>query len=91
MPTYLYENFSMDLAAAGFHSMFYTHIAAFAGVLIAGRLSDRWAGKDPANRMVMQGLGLLAAFHSPLGGFSRLRRIRLRKGILRRQHLHCPI
>ena len=61
MPTYLYENFSMDLAAAGFHSMFYTHIAAFAGVLIAGHLSDLWAGKDPANRMVMQGLGLLVA------------------------------
>ena len=61
MPTYLYENFNMDLASAGFHSMFYTHIAAFVGVLLAGRLSDLAAGKDPANRMVMQGIGLLIA------------------------------
>lgn len=61
MPTYLYENFGMDLSAAGFHSMFYTHIAAFAGVLIAGRLSDLVAGKNPANRMIMQGAGLLVA------------------------------
>ena len=29
MPTYLYENFGMDLAGAGFHSMFYTHLFAF--------------------------------------------------------------
>ncbi len=61
MPTYLYENFSMDLASAGFHSMFYTHMAAFVGILLAGRLSDFAAGKRPENRMVMQGIGLLAA------------------------------
>ena len=41
MPTYLYENFGMDLAGAGFHSMFYTHLFAFVGVLLAGRLSDK--------------------------------------------------
>ena len=59
-PTYLYENFNMDLSRAGFHSMFYTHLFAFFGIIIAGRLSDKLALKNPANRMYMQGLGLLA-------------------------------
>lgn len=61
MPTYLYENFGMSLANAGFHSMFYTHMAAFAGVLVAGRLSDRMGRKNPSFRMMMQGAGLLFA------------------------------
>lgn len=61
MPTYLYERFDMDLAAAGFHSMFYTHLFAFAGILIAGRVSDRIGAKHPAGRMAMQGIGLLVA------------------------------
>ncbi|MCR2029505.1 MFS transporter [Alistipes timonensis] len=61
MPTYLYENFGMDLAGAGFHSMFYTHLFAFVGVLLAGRLSDKLGSLYPAWRMAMQGFGLLAA------------------------------
>jgi len=61
MPTYLYENFGMSLSSAGFHSMFYTHLFAFVGVLIAGKLSDRIARKNPASRMMMQGISLLAA------------------------------
>lgn len=63
MPTYLQEApFSMSSAEAGFHSMFYTHFAAFFGVLIAGKLSDWVGGKGkPAMRTAMQGLGLLVA------------------------------
>ncbi len=61
MPTYLYENFGMSLSSAGFHSMFYTHLFAFIGVLIAGKMSDRIARKNPASRMMMQGISLLAA------------------------------
>lgn len=60
-PTYLYEKFGMDLANAGFHSMFYTHIAAFFGVIVAGRLSDRFSRRNPATRMLFQSIGLLAA------------------------------
>jgi MFS family permease len=60
-PTYLYENFSMDLTRAGFNSMFYVHIFAFAGILIAGKYSDRVAAKKPAGRLIMQGVGLLCA------------------------------
>ena len=41
MPTYLFERFDMDLSGAGFHSMFYTHLFAFFGVLLAGLLSDK--------------------------------------------------
>jgi sugar phosphate permease len=62
MPTYLQEAFEMNSASAGWHSMFYTHFAAFFGVLIAGKLSD-WVGAKgkPAWRTAMQGLGLLVA------------------------------
>lgn len=61
MPTYLYENFNMSLSSAGFHSMFYTHLFAFIGVILAGKYSDKFAKKNPASRMMMQGLGLLIA------------------------------
>ncbi|MBC8603121.1 MFS transporter [Parabacteroides acidifaciens] len=61
MPTYLYEQFDMDLADAGFHSMFYTHLFAFIGIILAGRYSDRLAVKNPANRLLMQAIGLLVA------------------------------
>ena len=61
MPTYLFERFDMDLSGAGFHSMFYTHLFAFFGVLLAGRLSDKLGRLHPAWRLAMQGFGLLAA------------------------------
>ena len=61
MPTFLHENFDMNLAQAGFHSMFYTHLFAFVGILIAGALSDRIGIKNPRWRMALQGLGLLFA------------------------------
>ena len=60
-PTYLYEKFSMDLAKAGFHSMFYTHLFAVIGILIAGKFSDKLAVKNPANRILMQAFSLLVA------------------------------
>lgn len=61
MPTYLYEKFDMSLSSAGFHSMFYTHLFAFIGVILAGKYSDKFAKKNPASRMMMQGVGLLIA------------------------------
>lgn len=61
MPTYLFENFKMSLSSAGFHSMFYTHLFAFLGIILAGKLSDKAASKNPSYRMMMQGIGLLVA------------------------------
>jgi MFS family permease len=60
-PTYLYEKFNMSLSLAGFHSMFYTHLFAFFGIIVAGKYSDKLAGKDPSLRLLMQGTGMLVA------------------------------
>ncbi len=60
-PTYLYEKFDMSLSLAGFHSMFYTHLFAFFGIILAGKYSDKLAAKDPGVRLLMQGAGLLVA------------------------------
>ena len=60
-PTYLYEKFNMSLSSAGFNSMFYTHIFAFIGIIIAGKYSDKLAVKNPRIRLLMQGIGLLCA------------------------------
>ena len=64
VPTFLQENFGQTGAQAGLHSMLWTYVAAFAGVLLAGTLSDKWAAKSPRKRMVIQGAGLIfgAAF-----------------------------
>jgi len=64
VPTFLQENFGQTGAQAGLNSMLWTYVAAFAGVLLAGTLSDKWAAKDPKKRMIIQGAGLIlgAAF-----------------------------
>ena len=64
VPTFLQENFGQNGAQAGLNSMLWTYVAAFAGVLLSGTLSDKWAAKDPRKRMVIQGAGLIlgAAF-----------------------------
>ena len=64
VPTFLKENFGPTGAQAGLNSMLWTYVAAFAGVLLAGTLSDKWAAKDPKKRMLIQGAGLIlgAAF-----------------------------
>ncbi len=59
MPTYLHEAFGLNLARAGYHSMVYHHVGAFAGVMLGGVLSDRLAMKRPNARAALQGLALL--------------------------------
>lgn len=63
MPKYLKETFDLSLSSAGFHSMFWTHAAAFVGVLVAGMLSDRMASRvgGGRNRLLLQASGLLLA------------------------------
>jgi len=62
MPKYMKDTFDLSLSSAGFHSMFWTHAAAFVGVLVAGILSDRIAaGKGGKDRLLLQAAGLLLA------------------------------
>lgn len=74
VPAYLQEEFGQSQAAAGFNSMFYTYVAAFVGVLMAGAISDKLAARNPSLRMVLQGIGLIggAIFLFFMGGKSSL-------------------
>jgi MFS family permease len=69
MPTFLHEKFGLSLAGAGFTSMFYHHLMALVGVLVGGKLSDRWAIHRRAVRLEMQfaGLALGAPFICLMG------------------------
>ncbi len=70
VPAYLQEEFGQTQAEAGFNSMFWTYVAAFVGVLLAGSLSDRFAVKDNKYRMWLQAVGLIlgAVFLFFMGG-----------------------
>ena len=63
MPKYMKDTFDLSLSSAGFHSMFWTHAAAFIGVLAAGIISDRIAAVSGGrkNRLLVQVAGLLLA------------------------------
>lgn len=63
MPKYIKETFDLSSASAGFHSMFWTNIAAFAGVMIGGTIADRIVikRKSGANRLWLQVSGILLA------------------------------
>ena len=70
VPAYLQEEFGMSQASAGFNSMFWTYVAAFVGILLAGSLSDRLALRNRSARMMLQAAGLLggALFLFLMGG-----------------------
>ena len=53
VPAFLQEEFGQTQAAAGFNSMFYTYVAAFIGVLLAGSLSDRLAAKSNKTKAML--------------------------------------
>ena len=74
VPAYLQEEFAQSQAAAGFNSMFWTYVAAFIGVLLAGTLSDKLAAKNHKVRMSLQAAGLLggAVFLFLMGGHPAL-------------------
>lgn len=59
MPSFLAEKFGQSLTEAGFTSLFYHHAGAFLGVLMGGKIADRYAAKKPQSRLVVQALGLL--------------------------------
>ena len=74
VPAYLQEEFAQNQATAGFNSMFWTYVAAFVGVLLAGSLSDKLALKSRKLRMFLQGAGLIggAVFLFLMGGHPAL-------------------
>lgn len=74
VPAYLQEEFGQNQATAGFNSMFWTYVAAFVGVLLAGSLSDKLALKSHKIRMSLQAAGLLggAVFLFLMGGHPSL-------------------
>ncbi|MBP5721847.1 MAG: MFS transporter, partial [Bacteroidales bacterium] len=59
VPAYLQEEFGQNQEMAGLHSMLWTYVAAFLGVLLAGTVSDKWGAKDHKVRMIIQGAGLI--------------------------------
>ena len=59
VPAFLQSEYGLSTTSAGLHSMLWTYIAAFAGVLLAGTLSDKMAVRNRKIRMVIQGVGLL--------------------------------
>ena len=70
VPAYLQEEFGQNQEMAGLHSMLWTYVAAFIGVLLAGTLSDKWGAKNHKVRMYIQGAGLIlgAVFLFLMGG-----------------------
>ncbi len=60
MPAYLELDLNMTKESAAFNATFYTHVAAFFGVILAGKLSDKLALIKPEYRILLQSFGLLA-------------------------------
>jgi sugar phosphate permease len=61
MPTLLYRKFQYNLAGASFYSTFYHQLGAFLGVLVGGKLADRWAARSRMSRPLVQAAGLILA------------------------------
>ena len=61
MPTYMHERFGQSLTRASFDSMFYHHLFAYFGVLVAAPLADWLAPRRKTVRMEFKLLGLLLA------------------------------
>jgi sugar phosphate permease len=59
MPTYLHEKYSFSLARAGFDSTFYHFVAAFAGVFVGARITDKLASKIFGIRGFIEMISLL--------------------------------
>ncbi len=74
VPAYLQEEFAQSQASAGFNSMFWTYVAAFIGILIAGSISDKFAVNNRKVRMMLQAGGLIggAVFLFMMGGHPSL-------------------
>lgn len=59
MPTILFERFHLTLAQAGFSSVAYHHVVAYAGLLATGFATDRLARRFPRARVISMALALV--------------------------------
>ena len=60
MPSFLHERFpDLNAAACGLHAVLWHYLGAFAGVMIASRIADRFVRHHPGIRMEMNIIGLL--------------------------------
>jgi len=59
MPTFLHEQYGLQLDVASFLALFCHHAAALVGVTAAGRMSDRFARRRRTARMQFEYVGLL--------------------------------
>ena len=59
MSTFYHEKYHLSLSTAGFTSMFFHFAAALLGVLIGGKLSDKYAQKRKTVRLETELVGLL--------------------------------
>lgn len=60
MPTYLKENFHLNLAQAGLGATVYIAIASMIGCASGGVIADRWSQTRAEGRVLMQAIAVLA-------------------------------
>lgn len=59
MPTFLKQQYALDLGEAGLSATGYIQIGSFAGVVLGGILADYWIRKSPKGRLYAIVLGFL--------------------------------
>lgn len=59
MPTFYHEKYELSLSEAGFTSLFFHFSLALVGVLLGGKISDKFASKRKTIRMYTEFWGLL--------------------------------
>jgi sugar phosphate permease len=69
MPTFLHEKFSLSVKDAALNAVLAHFLSAFVGVMIGGRIADKFAARRPAARIEIPALGLLlgAPFIAAIG------------------------
>ncbi len=57
LPTFLKEQFHLDLGTAGISATGYMQVGSFVGVILGGIVADRWAQKNPKGRVNVMIIG----------------------------------
>ncbi|MBE8721097.1 MFS transporter [Sphingobacterium pedocola] len=57
LPTFLKDQFNLDLGTAGISATGYIQIGSFVGVIVGGIIADRWVQKNPKGRLNVMIIG----------------------------------